>query len=91
MAKSSNTTADIEAKLKDVVTRRGKLERELEKAQEKLRQFSRTQDGDKYTQALAPVNDLKQQINVISGEHAQLAQVVSMLKGGQNHSAPPIG
>lgn len=88
MAKT-NTAADIEAKLKDVVTQRGKLEKQLEAAQDKLRQLDRQRDADKYAEALGPVNDLKRQIGVISGEHAQLAQVVSILKGGTNHSVPP--
>jgi predicted nucleic acid-binding Zn-ribbon protein len=84
-----STTADIEARLKDVVTLRGKLEKQLEAAQDKLRQLDRQRDADKYAQALGPVNQLKQEIGQISNEHAELARVVSMLKGGQNHSPTP--
>ena len=86
--KSKPTSPNFDAQRKDVVVERTKLENQLQKAQEKLRTFDRQKDADKYSEALQPVNDLKQRIGRISQEHVELARMVSAMKGGKNHIPP---
>jgi len=80
---------NFEQRLAEVVKERQRLENDLAKKQEKLRGINRQANPVAYAEALAPVQEAKQRIGDISQEHAELARMVSAMKGGQNFSPPP--
>lgn len=71
----------------EIVSHRGKLERELLKEQEKLRKVRGGDAG--HPEQVAKVNALKAEIARVSQDHAEHARAIALVSGGTNYAPSP--